>query len=104
MSRVGTPEPDPSVIGNIAKPPFARLPDPPTLFATRAARFRALAEGHDLAPYLRFLADLSEAQSAIQAGLPDPDMPNAELLERAKTHKMPPLDRGRFAADAAFTA
>lgn len=104
MSRVGTPEPDPSVIGNIAKPPFARLPDPQTLFAARAARFRMLAEGHDLAAYLRFLADLCDAQSAIQDGLPDPEMPAADVLERAKTHTMPPLDRGRFTPDAAFAA
>lgn len=102
MSRVDATEPDPSVIGNIPKPPFARLPDPRGLFAARAARFRALAEDHELASYLRFLADLCEAQSSIQEGLPEPDPIDPEQLSRARDHRMPPLDRNRFTADAAF--
>jgi len=104
MSRVGSPEPDPSLIGHVAKPPFARLPDPVRLFATRAERFRWLADGHPLAPYLNFLADLSAAQSAIQEGLPEPEPVPADALSRAQAHKMPPLDRGKFVPDAAFTA
>lgn len=102
MSRVDTTEPDPSVIGNIPTPPFARLPDPKRLFADRAARFRNLAEGHDLAAYLKFLAGLCETQSAIQDGLPEPSPIDPEVLARAHDHKMPPIDRGKFAADPAF--
>ncbi|MCC6947611.1 MAG: formate dehydrogenase accessory protein FdhE [Bradyrhizobiaceae bacterium] len=104
MSRVGTPEPDPSVIGNIPKPPFVRLPDPVRLFAVRAERFRWLADGHPLAPYLNFLADLSAAQSAIQEGLPEPEPVSDDVLARAREHKMPPLDRGSVAVDPAFAA
>lgn len=104
MSNVGDLEPDPSVIGNIVKPPFVRLPDPKQLFIDRARRFRALADGHDLAAYLTFLADLSDAQAGIQDGLPEPEMPSAGNLARAREHKMPPLDRSRFTADAAFDA
>jgi FdhE protein len=74
------------------------------LFAQRSGRFRRLAEGHPLGPYLSFLAALSDAQAVLQDGLPEPDAISAEQFERAKEHKMPPLDRGRFNFDAAFAA
>ena len=99
MSNV---EPDPSIIGNIAKPPFVRLPDPLRLFADRAARFRALATGHPLEAYLRLLAGISQVQSDIQQGLPEPEMPDAATMARAGEHKFPPLDRSTFNAAKAF--
>jgi FdhE protein len=102
MPPVEMTEPDPSVIGNIPTPPFAKLPTPARVFAVRAARFRALAEGHQLEPYLRLLADLSDAQAAIQEGLPEPDPVDPQQVARAKEHKMPPLDRGAFVPDTAF--
>lgn len=102
MSRVDT-APDPSVISDIPIPPFARLPDPGQLFLARAVRFEALAEEHNLAPYLRFLAGLCRAQAAIQEGLPEVAAITPDVLERAQQHAMPPLDRGHFVADAAFT-
>ena len=104
MSRVGAPRHDPVPIGEIAEPPFVRLPDPLTLFEARAQRFRALAEGHALAPYLRFLAALSDAQHRVQEGLSGPDMPVADAIASAREYGMPPLDRGRFTVDAAFDA
>lgn len=102
MSKVGTPRHDPVPIGQIAEPPFARVPDPGSLFALRADRFRAVARDHKLAPYLLFLAELAQAQHRIQDDLPAPDMPAAEERERAREFGMPPLDRSRFTADAAF--
>ncbi len=102
MSSVSTPRHEPIPIGEIAEPPFAQLPDPSTLFATRAARFRTLAQGHQLAPYLNFLAALSTAQHEVLEDLPAPDMPSEETRARARDHGMPPLDRGKFTADAAF--
>ncbi|EKS31210.1 formate dehydrogenase accessory protein FdhE [Afipia felis] len=104
MSSVDPTAPDPSVISNIPTPQFARLPDPSQLFSVREARFAALAEGHDLAPYLKFLSGLCGVQAAIQDGLPEPDAIASEALERARQHGMPPLDRGHFIADAAFVA
>ncbi|MBK8007856.1 MAG: formate dehydrogenase accessory protein FdhE [Rhizobiales bacterium] len=95
-------QPDPSIIGNIAKPPFVRLPDPARLFADRAARFRALATGHQLESSLKFLAGVSQVQSDIQSGLPDVTIPTSDTLQRAKEHKMPPLDRSAFNPDPAF--
>jgi FdhE protein len=105
MSKAGAPRPDPTVIGDVAAPPFARLPDASVVFSTRAARFRAVAEGHQLGPYLRFLAALSDCQGRVQDGPPpEPDMPGADARARAREHGMPPLDRSRFTADAALDA
>src|SRR5262245_49509074 len=104
MSSIGDIQPDPSIIGTVAKPPFVQLPDPARLLAKRAERFRAVAPGHQLEAYLRFLADLTEAQIRILPELPAPDMPAADVVARAKEHAMPPLDRNSFKADAAFDA
>lgn len=104
MSHVDTSEPDPKATANIAVPPFVSLPDPKRLFTDRAARFRYLADGHDLASYLRFLAEFCDTQALIQDGLPEPAPVDPALLARAHDHKMPPLDRGSFVADAAFEA
>lgn len=102
MSSAGAPQPDPSQIGGIAEPPFVRLPDPSMLFAARARRLLELAEGHQLAPYLQFLAALSAAQHHLQDGLAEPEMPAEDARARAREFGMPPLDRGTFTADAAF--
>ncbi len=104
MSSVGAPRHDPVPIGVSAEPPFAKTPDPATLFASRAERLRALADGHVLAPYLRFLASLSDVQHRLQDGLAQPDMPAEAEVKRAREFGMPPLDRGRFTSDPAFDA
>ncbi|WP_342236236.1 formate dehydrogenase accessory protein FdhE [Inquilinus sp. OTU3971] len=97
-----TARPDPTVIGEVAAPPFARLPDPHQIFIDRALRLRALAARSEIGPYLRFLSDLAELQYRIQDDLPEPAMPDEAVLARARTHGMPPLDRTGFAPDAAF--
>ena len=56
MSEVGGPKLGLMNIGEEAKPPFAVLPDPVSMFLTRSKRFAALAPGHELQPYLEFLA------------------------------------------------
>ncbi|MDQ2080695.1 formate dehydrogenase accessory protein FdhE [Xanthobacteraceae bacterium Astr-EGSB] len=104
MSQIGAPTHDPIPIGSISQAPFVRLPDPGTLFASRAKRLRALAPGHGLGAYLSFLADLSEVQHAIQDGLPAVELPTPDALVRAHEHAMPPIDRGRFTGDAAYDA
>ena len=104
MSKAGAPRHDPIPIGEIAAPPFVRLPDPHTVFATRSLRFRTLAEGHQLGPYLLFLAAISECQHRIQKDLPEPDLPPDDARARARDHAMPPLDRTRFTVDAALDA
>jgi len=70
--------------------PFLLLPER-SIFQTRAARLSALAEGHALADYLRFLAALARAQheslSLFRGVLP----PEAQELERCREHGMPPF-------------
>ncbi|MBU3029439.1 formate dehydrogenase accessory protein FdhE [Paracoccus marinaquae] len=101
MAASTAPQPDPSAIGRIPKPPFAHVPGTEALFATRAARFEALAGGgHGLAPYLGFLAGLTRVQQQVAAAAPEPAMPSSGQLERARTHAMPPLDRAGFSPDA----
>jgi FdhE protein len=102
MTQVGTPKHDPIPIGEVAKPPFARLPDPLAMFARRAQRLKALADGHELSSYLLFLAELSGAQHRIQEGLPDTKPPPADALARSRQFGMPPLDRLRFMRDTAI--
>jgi len=104
MSKAKAPRHEPIPIGEIAAPPFVRLPDPLDLFAKRSLRLRALAEGHQLGPYLLFLAAISECQHRIQRDLPAPDLPAYEMRMQAHQHGMPPLDRARFSADPALDA
>jgi FdhE protein len=104
MTQVGTPQHDPIPIGEIAKPPFAKLPNPAAMFARRAERLKSLASAHELRSYLIFLADLSEAQHRIQDGLPNPEGVDANAAVRARQFGMPPLDRPRFTRDAVFDA
>lgn len=102
MSEIGAPRHDPVPIGEVATPPFARLPDPTTLFKIRAERLRLLAQTHALAPYLGFLAGLADIQDAIQDGLAAPDVPAPDVRERAREFNMPPLDRNRFVIEPVF--
>jgi FdhE protein len=104
MSKVDAPRYDPVPIGEVAAPPFCRLPEPISLFANRTQRLRRLAQGHALAPYLKFLAGLTEAQYRIQDDLPSPEIADADARKRAREFGMPPLDRNRFAADDAYDA
>lgn len=104
MTELRAPGHDPIPIGEVVKAPFARLPNPLAMFAGRGQRLKALADGHTLRPYLLFLADLSDIQHRLQAGLPDPELPSAEALARSRQHRMPPLDRARFTSDAAINA
>lgn len=104
MSKIDAPRHDPVPIGEVSAPPFARLPDPLTVFAQRTQRLRVLAGGNELSPYLLFLASLTEAQYRIQDDLPLPEMPDADALARAREFGTPPLDRSRFTSDVAFEA
>ncbi len=104
MTKARAPGPDPTHIGDVSAPPFAVPPDPAVLFSRRAARFRDLAPGHALAPYLSFLAELSAAQHEALRELPEVVPPSRDDLARAREFAMPPLDRGRFEPDATFDA
>lgn len=96
-------QPDPSRVGGVAEAPFVRLPDPVTLFADRAARLRALVDGHTLSNYLLFLAGVVDAQAGAVAALPAPAPPPAARLALAAEHAMPPLG-GQALRGAEFAA
>ena len=102
MTQTVTPQHDPIPIGDVAKPPFARLPDPSTMFARRAERLRSLAKASALKSYLIFLADLGDIQHRLQDGLPQETGIAADTIARARQFGMPPLDRSGFKRDAAF--
>lgn len=104
MTTPQTPVFQPVNIGESSDPPLAVLPKPETLFAARAERFRALAVDHQLAPYLRMLADLSQAQADILPKLPPVVMPDGEALENAFTYGMAPIARAAIPVDEAMTA
>ncbi len=86
------------------KPPFIRLPLPETLFGLRAMRFAALAPGHQLEPYLSFLAALSKAQDEIARALPLPTLPALGELRMRAANAMPLLPREDLADDPVASA
>ncbi|MGO9171393.1 MAG: formate dehydrogenase accessory protein FdhE [Rhodomicrobium sp.] len=92
MSGLGAPQ-GLTNIGEEAKPPFAVLPDPSTLFLNRSKRLRILAPGHILESYLNFAADVTEAQHAIQSSLPAAILPAASQIQQALDQGIAPLLR-----------
>jgi FdhE protein len=98
MPKTSGPQPG-VILGEEAKPPFAVLPDPSSLFLNRARRFAALAPAHELGPYLAFLAVLTGAQHAIQTDLPAPALPPLERIGQALEHGMPPIARALHEPD-----
>jgi FdhE protein len=93
MSEVGGPKVGLMNIGEEAKPPFAVLPDPVSIFLNRSKRFAALAPKHELQPYLEFLARLTRVQHDIQQGLSPASLPPFDRIGQALEHGMPPLSR-----------
>ena len=82
---------DPVDIGKAASAAFLRLPEVPGLFRRRAARFAALAAGHPMADFLRFMGRIAEAQAEAVRALTPGGLPSAEEIEDAKREAMPPL-------------
>ncbi|MFT3690483.1 formate dehydrogenase accessory protein FdhE [Paenirhodobacter sp.] len=92
-----TLQPDPSVIGGVARAPFVLLPDPARLFSVRAKRFGFLAPSSNLGPYLAFLGALSTVQAGLVA-----DLPPLAPVGPARAGGMPPIDRAALADDPAL--
>lgn len=99
MSEANIPKHGLLNIGEEALPLFAVLPEPSSLFATRAKRFAALAAGNPLGAYLTFLSDLSQVQNDIQADLPPVVLPDAGDIDQALDNSMPPLPAAGIAID-----
>jgi FdhE protein len=91
-------------IGEVAAPPFVRLPVPEVIFAERAARLRALLPGHALADALAFFAAIVEAQHVVQGALQLPEPSSSAAVAQALEHGMPPLNRYTWSPDQGFRA
>jgi FdhE protein len=87
-TREGVGEPDPII-----------LPNAPILFARRAARLDALADGHPMAGWLRFVACLARAQAAISLPWAAPIPTRVECDVAAR---LPPLAADGHARDAVW--
>jgi len=82
----------PAEIGNVAKPPPIRLPDPTVVFLRRAARFAELASGNPIGDFLSFMGEVAGAQSAALDILPTQHPSLRRVL----------LDRGRWRPDRSW--
>lgn len=98
------PHENPENIGEVSGPVFVRLPDPLSVFALRADRLRAVAEGNLLADYLRFLSTVAAAQDAAAHALPDPRKLDSVELEARFAAGMPPLSLELLQQDSEFVA
>ena len=81
--------------------PRLRLPEG-RLFATRANRLRHLAQGHGLADFLAFTAQLVEAQQILLDTYPDIPLPDRAFLQRCQEHGMAPLAPAGWALEPSW--
>ena len=82
MADVAGPKQGLMNIGEEAKPPFVILPDPASLFKARSERLARLAPGHQLEPYLAFLARLASAQAVAASELAMPTAPGRAAIAK----------------------
>jgi FdhE protein len=95
---------DPVDIGNVAQPPFVRLPDLTTLFERRAARLQTLSRGHPMADYLQFIAALVGVQADVLHRLPAGALPGPDQIDFYHAHKLPLVDRLTWRRDPSWQA
>ena len=92
--------------GQIEQPageiPFVRLPERKTLFRQRASRLRGLADGHRIADFLNFMAQLADAQQDAIDTFPKVFLPDASMLDLCHEHGMPPLPARTWARNPAW--
>jgi len=78
-------------IGGVKAPAPLILPDPAKRFAHTAARLEALADGHPMADWLRFMAQLTRAQDAAATRVGPVAGPPRAAIEQAADAGLPPL-------------
>ena len=91
-----------SILGDVAQSAPVRLPDLVTVFARRSARLEALAEGHELAGFLRMIGALAAAQHRALSDLPPGSLPGAAEIAKAKLAKRAPLDPAIWRRDESW--
>ena len=93
---------DPIDIGNVAQPPFVRLPDLKTVFQRRADRLQTLARGHPMADYLLFMAALVRIQGDVIHRLAAGTLPGSDQIDFFRAHKLPLVDRLTWRRDRSW--
>jgi FdhE protein len=88
--------------GGVKAPDAIVLPDPATRFARTAARLEALAQGHPMAGWLLFMAQLAQAQHAAVIRLACPPGPAQAAVDQAVEARMPPLAADGHRRDPAW--
>ena len=83
---------------SIHQPTPIILPDPGGLFVRRAARLRALADGHPMADWLRFLARIMDRQQIAADAMPSGGGPGFALQVILEVDDAPEQARAVFAA------
>ncbi|TDN62442.1 formate dehydrogenase accessory protein FdhE [Paraburkholderia sp. BL10I2N1] len=68
--------------------PRIRQPERATVFATRAARMRKLADSNPIGGYVHLMASLADAQQKVLSSF-EATMPPAEAIAKAQKHSMP---------------
>jgi len=95
---------DPIDIGNVAQPPFVRLPDLKKLFDRRAARLETLSPDHSLTDFLQFIAALVRAQADVVDRLPAGTLPGSDQIAFFHENKLPIVDRLTWRRDPSWQA
>lgn len=93
-----------NTLGEIAQGAPVCLPDLGTVFARRAERLQALAQGHELEGFLRMIAALVAAQDAALRDLPPGSLPGAAEIAKAKLVGRAPLDPLLWQRDMSWRA
>jgi FdhE protein len=78
-------------LGGVKAPEPIILPDPATRFAKSAARLEALSEGHPMADWMCFMAQIMRAQQVASTALLPFPVPNIVDVEQAVEARLPPL-------------
>jgi FdhE protein len=88
--------------GGVSAPDPLILPDPTKRFADTAERLEVLAPGHPMEAWLRFMAELAEAQHVAAAVLSPPPPVERAHLARAVEARLPPIAAETHQRDPAW--
>jgi len=91
-----------NALGGVKAPEAILLPDPGKRFSDTAIRLEALAAGHPMEDWLRFMAKLAHAQSSAVVALPPLAGLEQAVVEQAVDAGMPPLAADGYRRDAAW--
>jgi FdhE protein len=88
--------------GGVKAPEALILPHPATRFSRTAARLEALSVGHPMMEWLRFMAQLSQAQHVVATELRPFAGPDQKTVDQAVEARMPPLAADGHRRDPAW--